>query len=98
MHFFVAVDVDMARKNLWSGESSLALCCGVNMILHPFTPDKIKYVITPDGRCKNVNEKAEMASGRSTEVVINALTQEWESQMSRYSRLIRSARRNVEEV
>lgn len=53
------VAVDMACKSLRNGESNMALACGVNLILHPFTPDMMKYVIAPDGRCKTFDEKAD---------------------------------------
>lgn len=53
------VAVDMACKSLRNGESNLALACGVNLILHPFTPDMMKYVIAPDGRCKTFDSKAD---------------------------------------
>lgn len=53
------VAVHMACKSLLSGESNIALACGVNLLLHPFDKDEIPMALAPDGRCKTFASTAD---------------------------------------
>lgn len=53
------VAVDLACKSLRRGETSLALACGVNLLLLPFTKDTMSFVISKDGKCKTFDESAD---------------------------------------
>lgn len=51
--------VDLACKSLRSGETSLSLACGVNLLLRPFNKDTMSFVIAGDGTCKTFDESAD---------------------------------------
>ncbi|CAL8118587.1 unnamed protein product [Orchesella dallaii] len=53
------VAVDLACKSLRSGETPLALACGVNLLLNPFSKDTMSFVVAGDGRCKTFDESAD---------------------------------------
>ena len=54
------VSIHLACQSLRSGESSLALACGVNLILAPEVMDMLSAMqaLSPDGRCKTFDARA----------------------------------------
>lgn len=53
------VAVHQACRSLQQEETNLALACGVNLLLHPFDKDEMPMVISPEGRCKTFDSKAD---------------------------------------
>ena len=55
------VAVHLACQSLWSGECTLALACGVNLILHPQVSIGFSRarMLSPDGRCKFGDARAD---------------------------------------
>lgn len=53
------VTVDMACKSLRGGECSMALACGVNLLLRPFDYNTISVVLSRDGRCRAFDAAAD---------------------------------------
>ena len=52
------VAVHLACQSLWTGESTLALAGGVNMMLLPSTTVLLNKFMSPDGRCKAFDARA----------------------------------------
>ncbi|CAL8143538.1 unnamed protein product [Orchesella dallaii] len=53
------VAVHLACRALEKRETNFALACGVNLLLHPFDKDEMPMVISPNGRCKTFDVKAD---------------------------------------
>jgi acyl transferase domain-containing protein/acyl carrier protein len=51
----------LACQSIWSGESTLALAGGVNLLLHPHTTAALTMFggLSPDGRCKAFDARAD---------------------------------------
>ncbi|CAL8084892.1 unnamed protein product [Orchesella dallaii] len=65
------VAVHLACKSLQRGETSFALACGVNLLLHPFDKDVMPMVISPNGHCKTFDAKADgFARGEGCGVLV----------------------------
>lgn len=52
------VAVHLACQSLWSGESTLALAGGVNVLVLPSTTVLLNRFLAPDGRCKTFDARA----------------------------------------
>ncbi|ODM98078.1 Phenolphthiocerol synthesis polyketide synthase type I Pks15/1 [Orchesella cincta] len=53
------VAVYLACESLRKGRSDIALAAGANLLLHPFQKRHMINVVSPDGRCKTFDEKAD---------------------------------------
>ncbi|CAL8085106.1 unnamed protein product [Orchesella dallaii] len=53
------VAVHLACRSLRLRETNLALACGVNLLLHPFDETVMPMVLSPEGRCKTFDAKAD---------------------------------------
>ncbi|CAL8087651.1 unnamed protein product [Orchesella dallaii] len=53
------VGVHLACQSLRNGETNLALACGVNLLLEPFDYDMLPMALSPEGRCKTFDAKAD---------------------------------------
>jgi acyl transferase domain-containing protein len=52
------VAVGMGIKNLRAGSTNLAICCGVNLMVHPFSPTSIS-ITSPRGRSRTFDADAD---------------------------------------
>jgi acyl transferase domain-containing protein len=52
------VAVGMGMKNLRSGSTNLAICCGVNLMIHPFGSTSLS-ITSPNGRSKTFDADAD---------------------------------------
>ena len=52
------VAVDMACKALKTHQTNLAIAAGVNIFSQPFDYDTLKFVLSPEGKCRTFDEKA----------------------------------------
>lgn len=65
------VAVQLACRSLQLGETNLALACGVNLLLHPFDKDEMPMVISPEGRSKTFDSRADgFARGEGCGVLV----------------------------
>ena len=88
------VAVDYACKSLRSGENSLALACGVNIILSPVVTARFANagMLSPDGRCKSFDAKANgYVRGEGGGVVVLKLLSQAEADGDRIYAVIRGS-------
>ncbi|CAL8085358.1 unnamed protein product [Orchesella dallaii] len=65
------VAVHLACKSLQRNETNMALACGVNLLLHQFDQDEMPMVVSPEGRCKTFDAKADgFARGEGCGVLV----------------------------
>lgn len=88
------VAVDYACKSLRNGENSLALACGVNIILSPVVTARFANagMLSPDGRCKSFDAKANgYVRGEGVGVVVLKLLSQAEVDGDRIYAVIRGS-------
>jgi acyl transferase domain-containing protein/thioesterase domain-containing protein len=88
------VAVDYACKSLRNGENSLALACGVNIILSPVVTARFANagMLSPDGRCKSFDAKANgYVRGEGGGVVVLKLLSQAEADGDRIYAVIRGS-------
>ncbi len=88
------VAVDYACKSLRNGENSLALACGVNIILSPVVTARFANagMLSPEGRCKSFDAKANgYVRGEGVGVVVLKLLSQAEADGDRIYAVIRGS-------
>lgn len=88
------VAIDYACKSLRNGENSIALACGVNIILSPEVTARFANagILSPDGRCKSFDAQADgYVRGEGVGVVVLKLLSQAEVDGDRIYAVIRGS-------